>query len=67
LPFGIKTIDQHLAEGGLALGALPEVAGGGNGAIDGAAAALPVCSYDHGARRPNIAGSGTAFRYAAGM
>jgi protein ImuA len=40
LPFGIKTIDQHLPEGGLALGALHEVAGGGNGAIDGAAAAL---------------------------
>src|SRR5262244_1977039 len=40
LPFGIKTIDRHLPEGGLALGALHEVAGGGNGAIDGAAAAL---------------------------
>src|SRR5712692_1250110 len=40
LPFGVKAIDQHLPEGGLALGALHEVAGGGNGAIDGAAAAL---------------------------
>ena len=40
LPFGIKAIDQHLPEGGLALGALHEVAGGRNGAIDGAAAAL---------------------------
>src|SRR5580704_17412981 len=40
LPFGIKAIDQHLPEGGLPLGALHEVAGGGNGAIDGAAAAL---------------------------
>src|SRR5271169_2213412 len=40
LPFRIKAIDQHLPEGGLALGALHEVAGGGNGAIDGAAAAL---------------------------
>jgi protein ImuA len=40
LPFGIKAIDQHLPEGGLVLGALHEVAGGGNGAIDGAAAAL---------------------------
>ena len=40
LPFGIKAIDQLLPEGGLALGALHEVAGGGNGAIDGAAAAL---------------------------
>src|SRR5882757_6495564 len=40
LPFGIKAIDEHLPGGGLALGALHEVAGGGNGAIDGAAAAL---------------------------
>ena len=40
LPFGIQAIDQHLPEGGLALGALHEVAGGGQGAIDGAAAAL---------------------------
>jgi protein ImuA len=40
LPFGIQAIDQHLPEGGLALGALHEVAGGSNGAIDGAAAAL---------------------------
>ena len=40
LPFGLKVIDRHLPEGGLALGALHEVAGGGNGAIDGAAAAL---------------------------
>jgi len=40
LPFGIKAIDEHLPEGGLALGALHEVAGGGNDAVDGAAAAL---------------------------
>jgi len=40
LPFGIKAIDERLPEGGLALGALHEVAGGGNSAIDGAAAAL---------------------------
>ena len=40
LPFGHQAIDQHLPEGGLALGALHEVAGGGKGAIDGAAAAL---------------------------
>src|SRR5260221_13956552 len=40
LPFGIEAIDRHLPEGGLALGALHEVAGGGNGAIDGAAAGL---------------------------
>jgi len=42
LPFGIKAIDRHLPGGGLALGALHEVAGGGHGAIDGAAAALFV-------------------------
>jgi len=40
LPFGISAIDQHLPEGGLPLGALHEVAGGGNGAVDGATAAL---------------------------
>lgn len=40
LPFGVKRIDAALPGGGLALGALHEVAGGGNGAIDGAAAAL---------------------------
>src|SRR5215470_7348072 len=40
LPFGIKAIDERLPDGGLALGALHEVAGGGNGAVDGAAAAL---------------------------
>jgi protein ImuA len=40
LPFGVADIDQRLPGGGLALGALHEVAGGGNGAIDGAAAAL---------------------------
>src|ERR1700760_1350355 len=40
LPFGVSAIDGHLPGGGLALGALHEVAGGGNAAIDGAAAAL---------------------------
>src|ERR1700694_1891135 len=40
LPFGLKAIDRHLPGGGLALGALHEVAGGGHGAINGAAAAL---------------------------
>jgi len=42
LPFGIAEIDSRLPGGGLALGALHEIAGGGNGAIDGAAAALFV-------------------------
>jgi protein ImuA len=40
MPFGVKAIDERLPERGLALGALHEVGGGGNGAIDGAAAAL---------------------------
>lgn len=40
LPFGVAAMDGHLPGGGLALGALHEIAGGGNGAIDGAAAAL---------------------------
>lgn len=40
LPFEVQEIDRRLPGGGLALGALHEVAGGGNGAVDGAAAAL---------------------------
>ena len=40
LPFGIPQVDERLPGGGLIMGALHEVAGGGNGAIDGAAAAL---------------------------
>ncbi|MFI0849424.1 ImuA family protein [Mesorhizobium sp. IMUNJ 23232] len=40
LPFGLADLDQHLPAGGLAHGALHEIAGGGNGAVDGAAAAL---------------------------
>lgn len=40
LPFGLELIDRHLPGGGLTMGALHEVAGGGNGAVDGAAAAL---------------------------
>src|SRR5258708_18394955 len=40
LPFGVGALDAALPDGGLALGALHEVAGGGAGAIDGAAAAL---------------------------
>src|ERR1700753_2611246 len=39
LPFGVAEIDERLPGGGLALGALHEVAGGANGALDGAAAA----------------------------
>lgn len=40
LPFGIDALDVALPEGGLALGALHEIAGGSAGAVDGAAAAL---------------------------
>src|SRR5271154_2781830 len=40
LPFLVPEIDNRLPGGGLALGALHEIAGGGNGALDGAAAAL---------------------------
>jgi protein ImuA len=40
LPFGVEAVDQRLPGGGLVLGALHEVAGGGDGAVDGAASAL---------------------------
>jgi protein ImuA len=40
LPFGVPDIDERLPGGGLAYGALHEVAGGGSGTVDGAAAAL---------------------------
>ena len=42
LPFGVADVDHRLPAGGLALGALHEVAGGGAGAIHGAASALFV-------------------------
>jgi protein ImuA len=42
LPFGVPEIDKRLPGGGLALGALHEVAGGAHAALDGAAAALFV-------------------------
>lgn len=42
LPFGMDEVDGKVPSGGLALGALHEVAGGGNGAIHGSAAALFV-------------------------
>ena len=42
LPFGVEVLDDHLPAGGLQLGALHEVAGGGNGALHGAASALFV-------------------------
>lgn len=42
LPFGVREMDERLPGGGLSRGALHEVAGGGAGAVDGAAAALFV-------------------------
>jgi protein ImuA len=39
LPFGVAAIDDRLPGGGLAVGALHEIAGGSNGALHGAAAA----------------------------
>lgn len=42
LPFGVGEVDRLLPGGGLAYGALHEVAGGGNSALDGAAPALFV-------------------------
>src|SRR3546814_20524866 len=40
LPFGLDAIDRRLPGGGLALGALHEVAGGAQGATEAAAAAF---------------------------
>jgi protein ImuA len=40
LPFGLSDMDRRLPGGGLGLGCLHEIAGGGNGAVDGAAAAM---------------------------
>lgn len=40
LPFGVAPLDAVLPNGGLRIGALHEVAGGGDGAVDGAVAAL---------------------------
>lgn len=40
LPFGISEIDDRLPGGGLAYSSVHEVAGGGSGTVDGAAAAL---------------------------
>lgn len=39
LPFGVRYLDQRLPKGGLGVGCLHEVADGGNGVVDGAAAA----------------------------
>lgn len=40
LPFGVPGMDERLPGGGLAYGAIHEIAGGGAGTVDGAAAAL---------------------------
>ncbi|MCR6502055.1 ImuA family protein [Shinella sp. CPCC 101442] len=42
LPFAVPEMDKALPGGGLAFGALHEIAGGGGGTVDGAAAALFV-------------------------
>jgi protein ImuA len=42
LPFGVAEVDRALPGGGLAFGVLHEIAGGGGGTVDGAAAALFV-------------------------
>ena len=42
LPFGLAEVDGKLPGAGLLFGALHEIAGGSNGAVDGAAAALFV-------------------------
>jgi protein ImuA len=52
LPFGVAALDAHLPAGGLGLGALHEVAGGHNGAIDGAASALFAASIAARTRGP---------------
>ncbi|WP_227323566.1 ImuA family protein, partial [Acidisoma silvae] len=51
LPFGLDVLDAKIPGGGLAFGALHEVAGGGNGTIDGAAAALFVAGIAARAKR----------------
>ncbi len=61
LPFGLAAMDARLPGGGLAMGALHEVAGGGNGALDGAAAAL--FGGHHGAHQ----GAGSVVRHPAGF
>jgi protein ImuA len=71
LPFGIPELDGRLPQGGLALGSLHEIAGGGPGAVHGAAAALfaagilarlkgPVlwCLRAHDLFAPALAGAG---------
>ena len=50
LPFGVKDLDRYLPSGGLSLGAVHEIAGGGEEAVDGAAAALFAAGI--AARRP---------------
>lgn len=40
LPFGVPELDERLPGGGLSYGSLHEIAGGGAGTVDGAAAAL---------------------------
>jgi protein ImuA len=51
LPFGVEAIDRHLPDGGLLCGAVHEVTGAADGAVDGAAAALfcaGIAARSHG-------------------
>ena len=46
LPFGVAEIDERLPGGGIAYGALHEIAGGGSGTIDGAAEDMTASAAD---------------------
>src|ERR1700743_170445 len=54
LAFGIPELDCRLPGGGLPLGALHEVAGGGTGAVDGAASALFAASLAARTQGPRL-------------
>ena len=54
LPFGVAEVDAWLPEGGLALGALHEVAGGGADGVMAAAATLFVAGVLARLERPEI-------------
>src|SRR5438477_13184635 len=56
LPFGIDVIDRVLPGGGLTLGALHEVAGRGNGAIDCATGGLFTARIGAGNTREGLGG-----------
>jgi protein ImuA len=57
LPFGIPVIDSRLPGGGLARGALHEVAGGGNGAADCVEVARPAAAEGQAGQRAGEVGN----------